>query len=78
MIVIAYFDMREILLGVTGLFFLSNAILTVVFIPCGAAWTGYGYFLASLLSFTVAALASVWSIKRLPYMTFVANNPGIH
>ena len=77
-VVLAYFDMRRILLCVTGLFFLSNAILTLGFIPFGPAWTGYGYFLASLLSFIAAALASVWSIKRLPFMTFVANNPGLH
>ncbi|WP_114948166.1 exopolysaccharide Pel transporter PelG [Microvirga calopogonii] len=77
MILLAYFDLRRILLGVTGLFFASNAILTLVFIPLGAPWTGYGYFLASLLSFVVACLASIWCIKRLPYMTFIANNPGI-
>jgi len=77
-VVLAYFDMRRILLCVTGLFFFSNAILTLGFIPFGPAWTGYGYFLASLLSFISAALASVWSIKRLPFMTFVANNPGLH
>jgi polysaccharide biosynthesis protein PelG len=77
MILIAYFDLRRILLGVTCLFFASNATFTLAFIPLGAPWTGYGYFLASLLSFIVACLASIWCIKRLPYMTFIANNPGI-
>jgi uncharacterized membrane protein len=77
MILIAYFDLRRILLGVTCLFFTSNATFTLAFIPLGAPWTGYGYFLASLLSFVVACLASIWCIKRLPYMTFIANNPGI-
>ena len=78
MIVIAYFDLRRILLGVTCLFFASNAILTLAFIPFGAPWTGYGYFLASLLSFAVACLAGIWCITRLPYMTFIANNRGLH
>jgi uncharacterized membrane protein len=77
MILIAYFDLRRILLGVTCLFFASNATFTLAFIPLGAPWTGYGYFLASLLSFIVVCLASIWCIKRLPYMTFIANNPGI-
>jgi uncharacterized membrane protein len=77
MILIAYFDLRRILLGVTCLFFASNATFTLAFIPLGAPWTGYGYFLASLLSFVVACLASIWCIKRLLYMTFIANNPGI-
>jgi uncharacterized membrane protein len=76
-ILIAYFDLRRILLAVTCLFFASNAALTHAFIPLGAPWTGYGYFLASLISFAVACLASIWCIKRLPYMTFIANNPGI-
>ena len=40
--------------------------------------TRYGYFLASLLSFAVACLAGIWCITRLPYMTFVANNRGLH
>jgi uncharacterized membrane protein len=78
MIVIAYFDLRRVLLGVTSLFFTSNAALTLAFIPLGAPWTGYGYFLASLLSFATACLAGTWCIKRLPYMTFIANNPGLH
>jgi polysaccharide biosynthesis protein PelG len=78
MIVIAYFDLRRILLCITFLFFTSNAILTIAFIPLGVAWTGYGYFLASLFSFAVACLAGIWCIKRLPYMTFIANNPGLH
>jgi polysaccharide biosynthesis protein PelG len=78
MIVIAYFDLRRILLGVTCLFFVSNAVLTLAFIPLGAPWTGYGYFLASLLTFVAACLAGIWCIKRLPYMTFVANNRGLH
>jgi uncharacterized membrane protein len=45
--------------------------------PLGVSWAGYGYFLASLLSFVVACLASIWCVKRLPYLTFIANNPGI-
>jgi polysaccharide biosynthesis protein PelG len=78
MIVLAYFDLRRVLLCVTFVFLGLNATLTLAFLPFGAPWTGYGYFLASLISFTMACLAGIWCVKRLPYMTFIANNPGLH
>ena len=78
MIVLAYFDLRRSCSGVTCLFLRTPTRLDSGLHSLGAPWTGYGYFLASLLSFTVACLASVWCVKRLPYMTFIANNRGLH
>ncbi|WP_460451287.1 exopolysaccharide Pel transporter PelG [Alsobacter sp. SYSU BS001988] len=77
MVVISYFDLRRLLLGVSLAFFILNASLTAAMLPLGIAYEGYGYFLASLFSFLYAYVAVARRISRLPYMTFVANNPGL-
>jgi uncharacterized membrane protein len=76
-VIISYFDLRRVLLSVTVLFFTSNALLTWIMIPLGPAYVGYGYFLASLLTLAYAYMCAAKCIKRLPYMTFVGNNPGL-
>ena len=77
-VIASYFDLRRIMLWVTLLFFTSNALLTWAIIPWGPAFTGYGYFMASVVSFLAAYAAVAWSVKRLPYMTFIGNNPTLH
>jgi polysaccharide biosynthesis protein PelG len=77
-VIASYFDLRKITFQVTLVFLLTNALLTAIFLPMGAAYAGYGYFLASLITFLFAYLSVSWCVKRLPYMTFIGNNPGLH
>jgi polysaccharide biosynthesis protein PelG len=77
MAIIAYFDLRRVLLAVSVVFLALNASLTWAALGLGLGHTGYGYFLASLLSLAFAYSAAARRITRLPYMTFVANNRGL-
>jgi uncharacterized membrane protein len=77
-VIASYFDLRKVTLQVTAMFAVTNAVFTSVFLPMGAAYAGYGYFMASLLTFLFAYLSVSWCVKRLPYMTFIGNNPGLH
>jgi len=43
----------------------------------GPAWYGYGYFTACVVAASLAALFAANAIARLPYLTFVSNNPAI-
>jgi uncharacterized membrane protein len=77
LVIISYFDLRRVLLAATAVFFFLNGTLTWVFIPFGVGYQGYGYFLATLLSFVFAYAMAARRISRLPYVTFVANNPTL-
>jgi uncharacterized membrane protein len=77
MAIIAYFDLRRVLLAVSVVFFVLNASLTWAALGLGLGHAGYGYFLAALLSLGFAYSAAARRITRLPYMTFVANNRGL-
>lgn len=76
-VVIAYFDLRRVLLAVTIVFFALNAGLTLATVHLGPEYYGYGYFLGTLLTLLFAYFAVASRIARLPYLTFVANNPGL-
>jgi polysaccharide biosynthesis protein PelG len=77
MAIISYFDLRKLLLLVAAGFLVLNGGLTALSTALGPAYYGYGYFIAALLSFLIAYSAVIGSILRLPYMTFIANNPGL-
>lgn len=75
--VLAYFDLRAPLLCVTLAFFVLNAGLTAVSAMLGVEYHGYGYCLAALLAFALAYYLALTRVGRLPYLTFVANNPAL-
>lgn len=76
-IVIAYFDLRRVLLGIQVFYLLSNGLFSWVTLEMGFAWYGYGYFLASLLTFLLAYGVCAWNVARLPFLTFVRNNASV-
>lgn len=76
-IVLAYFDLRRHVLAVHSLFFALNAAGTLLTLSLGEAWFGYGYVLASVVTAAVATLSAMNAVGRLPYLTFVANNPAL-
>lgn len=76
-IVLAYFDLRKQVLFVQVIFLVMNAAATAATLGFGTAWYGYGYFLASVVAASVAALIATGAVARLPYLTFIANNPAV-
>jgi len=77
MIILSYFDVRMKVLAVATVFFLSNGILTWFSLAMGVAWYGWGYAVASMISFGVAYVLVARHISRLPYETFMVNNASI-
>lgn len=75
--VLAYFDLRAELLMVSGTFLVLNASLTAVSIVLGVEFHGYGYAIATLLTFALAYHLASSRVDRLLYLTFVANNPAL-
>lgn len=76
-IALAYFDLRRQVLIAQVLFFVLNGGLTWVTLQLGYPWYGYGYFAAAALSFGYVASVLVFEVRRLPYTTFVVNNPAL-
>jgi polysaccharide biosynthesis protein PelG len=76
-IALAYFDLRRQVLLAQILFFALNGALTWVTLQLGFPWYGYGYFAAAALSFGYVASVLLYEIHRLPYTTFILNNPAL-
>ncbi|WP_432723378.1 exopolysaccharide Pel transporter PelG [Jeongeupia wiesaeckerbachi] len=66
-----YLDARRIVLGLTALFVLANAVLSWVSIQLGSSWYGYGFALSLLLCVTVGLLLLNRKLERLEYETFM-------
>ena len=75
--VLSYFDVRKKVLAIAIIFFLSNVFFTAVSIKMGIQWYGWGYTIASIISFAVAYSLVAGHIARLPYETFVVRNASI-
>jgi uncharacterized membrane protein len=75
-ILLLYFDLRRLYLWLQLLFLVVSAGLTAALLPLGFTYYGLGYFVASALCFSVGAVALKRAVSRLPYLTFVANNPS--
>jgi polysaccharide biosynthesis protein PelG len=76
-IALAYFDLRRQVLIAQALFLVLNGALTWGSMQMGFAWYGYGYFAAAALSFGYVAIVLLYEVQRLPYTTFVVNNPAL-
>lgn len=78
MVVLFYLDLRRILLVIATLFLVLNGSFTLLQVLTGYGYPGYGYFLAAVVTLVYAYGATIRSLTRLPYLTFVANNRGLH
>jgi uncharacterized membrane protein len=76
-IILAYFDCRRTNMWIFILYFTSNTILTLLFLQWGHDYYGYGFFLSSALSFTVAAILLFAHVRKLPYHAFLTNNNSV-
>ncbi len=75
--VLAYVNQQRWMVIVTAVFFFLNAGLTAVGAHLGEAYSGWGYAVAALASFSLAFYAAAHTIVRLPYMTFIGANAAI-
>ena len=76
-VVLAYFDLRRKLLFVYFLLFVTNTVFSLISTRMGFAYYGYGFFLSALVTLVVAYVLAARSVGRLPYLTFIANNPSV-
>ncbi|MBN8543611.1 MAG: exopolysaccharide Pel transporter PelG [Alphaproteobacteria bacterium] len=76
-IILAYFDCRRNNMWVFIFYFVSNTLLTLVFMQMGYEYYGYGFFLASALTFMLAATLLFSHVRKLPYHAFITNNNSV-
>lgn len=76
-IFLSYFDNRKAALNIYIVFFISNTVLTILIMKLGFPFYGYGYFLASLITFVYAALITIRHVMKLPYHAFVTSNSSL-
>lgn len=76
-ILLSYFDLRYDNMRLQAFFLLANAAGAIGSVWAGFPFYGYGYFLAAMAT----ALYGLWMVYRrvgkLPYITFVTNNPSL-
>lgn len=77
-IFLSYFDSRKRMLLVQVIFFATNASFTFISMKMGFIYYGYGYFLASLVTFVIAAVVVADYIYRLPYHAMVTSNTAVN
>ena len=66
-----YLDKRREVLFLTGLFVVSNGLLTVVSILAGPSWYGMGFALSLLIVVVVAMVILNSRLEKLEYETFM-------
>jgi uncharacterized membrane protein len=76
-IFVIYFDLRRMLLLIYAVFFVTNGLFTYIAMHRGFVFYGFGYFAASLVSFLTAFVIFMMRIRKLPFLTFVANNQSV-
>jgi len=69
-----YFDLRRINFTLLVLFLLLNGLFSYLSMQSGYEYYGYGYFLATLLTFIISLIVLVKVLNKLPYYTFIKNN----
>lgn len=77
-IVLSYYDFRKMVLIVSMVFLITNGWCSWFFLDWGFAYYGYGYFIASLITFAVAYLITFYKVEDLLYQTFVVSNASVN
>lgn len=76
-IILSYFDCRRANMKIFMFYLVANIILTLIFMQMGPEFYGYGFFLASALTFAVAAVVLMNHVRKLPYHAFITNNNSV-
>jgi uncharacterized membrane protein len=69
--VLFYLDQRRVVVGLTALLLVSNTLFTGISLGLGAAWFGYGFTLAMLLTVLVGVWVLNRKLERLEFQTFM-------
>lgn len=70
-VLLLYLDQRRTALRVSVLFVIGNIVLTLLVIPLGPQFDGFGYLIAATLC-AIAALVLLYErLRRLEYLTFM-------
>jgi polysaccharide biosynthesis protein PelG len=77
-IVLSYFDLRRVAVALQAVFLVANTAFTLLSLRLGFPWYGHGYFMAVLVSFTVALFVTIHYVRQLPYQAFVCTNSSAH
>ncbi|MFH2129880.1 MAG: exopolysaccharide Pel transporter PelG [bacterium] len=77
LIVLSYFDHRKGVLAIQTVFLVTNAGFTLICLKLGFRFYGYGYFLASLVTFVCAAFITMRYVNQLVYHTFITRNESV-
>jgi uncharacterized membrane protein len=76
-IILQYFDCRRENMWIFIVYFATNAIFTLVTIQMGFEYYGFGFFLASLVTFLMAATILFNHVRKLPYHAFITHNNSV-
>lgn len=77
LMLLSYFDNRKATFAIQLLFLAANGLFTWGTLYIGFNSYGYGYFLASLLAFTVTAAVTARYLMKLPYHSFITTNKSV-
>ncbi len=77
LILLSYFDNRKTVCTMQLFFLAANILFTSISLQSGFRYYGYGYFLASLLTFLFTMLLTTRYLLHLPYHTFITNNSSV-
>ncbi len=69
--VLFYLDQRRIVVQLTALFLICNILFTALTLQLGAAWYGYGFALAMLITVLAGIHALTRRLDELEYETFM-------
>ncbi len=70
MLVMLYFEARLEAVAITICFFITNLIFTLIFLPMGLEFYGFGFMISSILTFIIALFISINFIREIDYTTF--------
>jgi uncharacterized membrane protein len=77
LVLLSYFDNRRASLYIQLAFMVMNVLFTLGSMYAGFSYYGYGYFMASFITFIIAAIVTVQYVAKLPYHTFVTTNSSV-
>jgi polysaccharide biosynthesis protein PelG len=72
-----YFDLRRPALLIVSVYAVLNSALTLLFLPIGPAFYGYGNMVAAAATFLVAFIVLVRELPWLHYHAFITNNTSL-
>jgi uncharacterized membrane protein len=76
-ILLLYLDLRRTALLITTTYLVFNGGLTMLFLPLGSAFFGYGNMLASIIAFSLAFTLLNRELSWLHFHAFITNNSSV-